>query len=222
MALPTPSLVTPSSAICDGVRWITASARIAVAATVAALTLLTPSPPANAAQWKAKVEIRTYPVTGTTGQSIYESIGRNGPKIGKTRAIAHTTFDLKWRRKYVPVGRSCKLVSAKPFFTIIYTVPKVTGKLPPDTARKWKTFHAGILAHEKVHGQYARDMLASLIGNTVGLTVQNDPNCQKIRAEVLTRVKAAYATYRNRSRAFDRVETAGNGGIRRLVRGFLG
>ena len=49
-------------------------------------------------------KIVTYPISGSSGVDLYVSIGERGPKVGPTRAIAHTTFDLKWSRKEWKVG----------------------------------------------------------------------------------------------------------------------
>ena len=186
------------------------------------LTALPFCVPAQAAKWKAVEQIKHYTISGTTGRALYVSIGRNGPRIGDGRAtIAHTNWDLRWRRKYRPRDKACTLVSARPFFTITYTLPKPAAKLPRPVARQWKTFAKGIAVHEKVHGTYARAMVNQIIDATVSLTVENDPKCRKIRSEVLTRVKAAYADYKAKGSAFDRAEMAVGGSVRGLVEGLL-
>ncbi len=178
--------------------------------------------PAQAAKWKVVEQIKHYPISGTTGRALYISIGRNGPRIGGGRAtIAHTNWDLRWRRKYRPRNKACTLVSARPFFTITYTLPKPTAKLPRPVARQWNTFAKGIAMHEKVHGTYARAMVGQIIDATVNLTVENDPKCLKIRAEVLAHVKAAYSDYKAKGRAFDRAEMTVGGNVRGLVEGLL-
>ena len=180
-----------------------------------------------AAKWKATEKVKHYSITGSTGRALYVAIGKKGPRLkGGRQTIAHTTFDLKWRRNYKPVklgnGKACRLVSAKPFFTIIYTLPRVVSKMPPYMEREWKIFYAGIAEHEKVHGVYAREMVAQIIDTTVGLTVQNDPKCKKIRTEVLERVKTAYADYKAKGRIFDRTEMSAGGNVRGLVGKLLG
>lgn len=182
------------------------------------LTALFLATPAQAAEFKTVERIKHYSVSGKTGPQLYESIGKNGPRIrGGRPTIALTSWDLKWRRNYQPRGSACTLVSAKPFFTITYTLPKPAAKLRGATARHWKVFAAGIAAHEKVHGKYARAMVDTIIRTTVSLTVEGDPKCRKIRAEVLKRVKAALATYNVRSRAFDREEMAAGGNVHALI-----
>ena len=173
--------------------------------------------------WKAKERIKSYPITGTTGRALYASIGKHGPRLkGGRRTIAHTTFDLKWRRNYKPQGSACKLVSARPFLTIIYTVPKVKTNLTGPLASKWNRFYAGILTHEKVHGKYVREAVYEIMQSTVGLTVKNDLKCQKIRTKVLQEVKTAYKNYSTKSRVFDQAETTSNGNVRQLVKALVG
>jgi len=178
--------------------------------------------PAFAQQWQAKETVKPYAISGTTGPELYGSIGAQGPLIGgSTRTIAHTTYDLKWSRKYVPEGDSCRLVSAKPFLTIIYTLPKPSAKLPPETASQWKTFIDGISAHEKVHGDYIREMVDTLIATTVGLTVAGDPGCRKIKEDIKPLILAAGLAYQQKSREFDRVEMSKGANVHSLILGLV-
>ncbi len=185
-----------------------------------ALLLLSPAS-ALAGDWKAGERTEHYRISGNSGFALYRSIGENGPLIGpggnRTRTIAHTTFDLKWRRDYRPDGNACEVRSALPFLTVITTLPKPADKLPPALAAGWKAFADGIAAHEKVHGRMIVAMTANIIEATVGLRVEDDAGCKKIRAEVLSRVKRAYADYHDESAAFDRQEMSNGGTIHRLI-----
>ena len=172
----------------------------------------------KAANWKATEQIVYYPISGQTGRALYESIGKQGPELAAgRRVIAHTTFDLKWRRNYKPQNGGCRLVSARPFFKIIYTLPKPKGRLKNTLKRDWGVFSAGILEHEKVHGVYAREMVEQIIKTTVGLSVKGDSKCRKIRDEVLTRVKTAYRDYKRKGRVFDRADLGVGGNVQKLV-----
>src|SRR5690606_28969288 len=57
--------------------------------------LLGAFPVVVSAEGRIAERIETYPINGRTGMELYLSIGERGPKLGNTRAIAHTTFDLK-------------------------------------------------------------------------------------------------------------------------------
>jgi predicted secreted Zn-dependent protease len=177
--------------------------------------------PAHAADWKPVERVKRYSISGATAPELYAAIGISGPLIGKVRTIALTEWDLKWRRDYRPDGTACVLKSAKPFLTITTTLPKPAANLLDPTARLWKAFIDGIAAHEKVHAADISAMTDGIIAATAGLTVQNDPHCKLIRAEVLKIVKAANEDYKARSRAFDQVEMAKGGNVQLLILGLV-
>jgi predicted secreted Zn-dependent protease len=182
-----------------------------------AAAMLLAVPAAVQADGSFAEKIVTYPIDGGTGVELYLSIGERGPKVGPTRAIAHTTFDLKWSRKYEPRGGTCVLTTARPWLTITYTVPKPSRKLPPAVRARWDAFAAGVLAHEKVHGGSIRAMVKAIEGFSVGFTTENDPGCKKIRTELTRRLAAASEAQRREGRDFDREEFAEGGNMRRLI-----
>jgi len=173
--------------------------------------------PAAQAQWKPTEKIVNYAITGRTGIALYESIGENGPKVSLGRTIAYTTFDLKWSRRYVPENGGCRLAKAVPHLTIIYRFPKPSTPLPPATQKLWDTFIAGITAHERVHGEMILDMVKKIEATSIGLTVADDPKCQKIRQELTTRLAALSEEQRRKSREFDRVEMSDGGNVHQLI-----
>ena len=156
---------------------------LALSLTTAVLLASTPA----LADWKAVEQVENYSITGRTGLELYKSIGERGPQIGNTRAVAHTTFKLTWTRKYEPRGNSCVLAVARPKLIITYTLPKPKGELPAPVRRNWETFISGIAAHERVHGDYIKDMVREIEALSVGFTVEGDPGCKKIRAEQIGR-----------------------------------
>jgi predicted secreted Zn-dependent protease len=177
--------------------------------------------PAQAADWQPRELVKHYSISGATAPELYAAIGGSGPLIGKNRAIALTSWDLKWRRDYQSDGSACALISAIPFLTITTTLPKPAVTLRDPAARLWKIFIDGIAAHEKVHGGDVQSMVNDIITGTVGLAVENDPQCKKIREEVLILVKAANEAYKAKSRAFDRVEMAKGGNVHGLILGLV-
>jgi len=188
-----------------------------------ALAVISTAFSASAQDWTATEVTKPYVIAGSTGIELYQSIGERGPATSNgSRAIAHTTWDLKWRRNYQPQpDGSCKLVSAKPFVTITYTLPRAPAKLSGAAAGHWNTFINGITAHEKEHGRMIRDMVGEVIATTVGLTVAGDGKCQKIRKQIETPLIAARDAYRARSRAFDKVEMSEGGNVHRLILGLV-
>jgi predicted secreted Zn-dependent protease len=193
---------------------------IPVRRTAAALLFL--SLPAHADVRATDVE-KTYPISGTTGIALYESIGARGPRIrsGTSSAIATTDFDLKWGRDYKRDGEDCVLAAARPFLTITYTLPKPKEVLPPDVAARWRVFIAGIRAHEAVHGKYIADMAQEVYDTTVGFRQQNDPDCKTIRDAIQVPLKAVFARYKARTRAFEQAEMGAGGNIERLILGLV-
>lgn len=171
----------------------------------------------GAEAWQPRFVVSPYAIAGETGPELYASIGENGQKLGSARAIAHTNWQLKWRRDYQPDGTACVLRSALPFLTITTTLPKPSAKLSGAPARLWADFIKGITAHEKVHGRDIIAMTEDIITATEGLRQENDPGCKAIRAEVLKRATAANEAYKAKSRAFDQAEMASGGNVHRLI-----
>ncbi|MBZ0161255.1 MAG: DUF922 domain-containing protein [Notoacmeibacter sp.] len=174
--------------------------------------------PARAEIRATEVE-KTYAIAGATGAELYESIGEHGPAIreGAASAIAYTTFDLKWRRDYRRDGDACVLAAATPFLTITYTLPKPAGRLPPETAARWRAFIDGIRAHEKAHGAMIRDLVADILATTIGFRQDDDPGCKQIRKAIYTPLNAAYDRHKARSRAFDADEMGPGGNVQKLI-----
>lgn len=182
-----------------------------------AAALLTATTP-RAAEWKAVEREAPYLVHGTTGPELYASIGAHGPQVGGlARAIAHTTFKLTWTRDYQPRDGGCTLASAKPRLVITYTLPRPAQGLSGAVRSNWQTFIAGVRDHERVHGEIIKAMVREIEGASVGLRVDDDPDCRKIRRELTRRLAGISGRQRSRSREFDRVELGDGGNIHQLI-----
>jgi predicted secreted Zn-dependent protease len=176
------------------------------------------SPNVAQADWQAVENIQAYSVAGKTGAELYASIGERGPKVGNSgRAIAFTNFKLTWTRKYEPRGNACVLAVARPKLVITYVLPKPAERLPPPIARTWDTFISGVRQHELVHGDLIKDMVKKIETVSVGLSVANDPKCQKIRTELTARLGELSRAQRQQSRDFDQAELNSGGNIHQLV-----
>nr|WP_051321030.1 DUF922 domain-containing protein [Rhizobium mesoamericanum] len=169
------------------------------------------------AEWQPVEQVQTYTVTGSSGAALYGSIGERGPELAGARAVAHTTFKLTWTRKYERRGNACVLAVARPKLIITYTLPKPATKLPTATQVSWATFIAGIEKHERVHGDYIKEMVRDIEAMSVGLSADDDPDCSKIRVELTKRLGELSARQRQQGRDFDKVEMSEGGNIRRLV-----
>jgi predicted secreted Zn-dependent protease len=175
-------------------------------------------PVAARADWQAVEKVETYAIAGKTGPELYASIGERGPKIGNNvRVIAHTNFKLTWSRNYQADGGACTLVSVRPNLVITYSLPKPAEKLPPAMARKWETFITGVRNHEDVHGGFIKDMVRKIELATAGLSVADDPKCQKIRVELTRRLSEISQFREQQNRDFDRTELSDGGNVQQLI-----
>ncbi|MET3648640.1 DUF922 domain-containing Zn-dependent protease [Phyllobacterium ifriqiyense] len=176
-------------------------------------------PGTAAAEWTATETVQPYAIAGKSGASLYASIGERGPQLGgRVRTIAHTNFKLTWTRKYErQADNACKLVSARPKLIITYTLPKPSDRLPDAVEKSWNAFITGVRNHELVHGEQIKEMVRAIEASTIGLSVPDDPDCQKIRLEMQPRLSALSIAQRQKSRDFDRDEMSDGGNIQQLI-----
>lgn len=172
---------------------------------------------AMAQDWQAVERVEPYKVQGATGMELYQSIGARGPKLGLARVIAHTGFKLTWTRKYERQGDACVITVNKPNLVITYTLPKLKSTLAEPLKSRWDTFIAGVTAHEKIHGDFIKDMVKEIEAMSVGMTVEDDPNCKKIRPQLQARLGELSQAQRARSRDFDKVELSDGGNVHQLI-----
>jgi predicted secreted Zn-dependent protease len=172
---------------------------------------------AVAQDWQAVERVEPYSVQGTTGMEIYQAIGERGPKLGVARVIAHTGFKLTWTRRYERQGNTCVITVNRPNLVITYTLPTLKTKLSEPLKSRWQTFIEGVTAHEKIHGDFIRDMVKEIEAMSVGMTVENDPDCKKIRPQLQARLGELSQAQRARSRDFDKVEMSEGGNVHQLI-----
>jgi predicted secreted Zn-dependent protease len=120
-------------------------------------------------------------------------------------------------RNYQADGGACTLVSVRPNLVITYSLPKPAKKLPPAMARKWETFITGVRNHEHVHGGFIKDMVRKIELATAGLSVADDPKCQKIRVELTRRLSEISQFREQQNRDFDRTELGNGGNVQQLI-----
>ena len=171
------------------------------------------------AEWQTVETTKTYPIAGTSGRELYDSIGERGPLLGpKVRAIAHTDFKLTWTRKYEPQpDGACKITVNIPKLVITYMLPKPSVPLPASTRKSWQKFIAGVEGHERVHGSFIKDMVKEIEAMSVGFSVPDDPKCSKIRVELTKRLGEISSKERQKNSDFDKVEFSDGGNLQQLV-----
>lgn len=194
--------------------------KIPAALLLTALAAAAPEAQAQSA-WTPAERIEHYTVKGATGAGLYAAIGTRGPKLGLSRVIAHTTFTLTWTRKYQPRGQACVIAVAKPKLTLIYTLPEASGKLPAPLAASWARFAEGVAAHERVHGGFITQMVREIEAFSLGLRVENDPDCKKIRPVLQQRLGELSDRQRQKGREFDIVEMGKGGTVQQLILGLV-
>lgn len=190
--------------------------RRALVRLVPILVLTCPSA-ALAADWQPVEQVKTYAISGRTGAELYESIGARAPKAGGGLAIAHTGFKLTWTRTYEVQGSACVITVARPRVIITYTLPRPENRLPPAVAASWSRFIAGVETHERVHGGFIKDLVQQIQDVSLGLKVENDPSCQKIRQQLTARLGALSKAERAKNVEFDRVELSPGGNVHQLI-----
>lgn len=188
-----------------------------LSAAIAAIALFVAAASPALAAGEVIEQTETYAVAGTTGAALYASIGERGPKIGSSRVIAHTGFKLTWRRDYQQRGTDCVLASAIPRLVIITTLPKPAATLSADVAARWRTFIDGVSAHERIHGENLKRMASDIEKATVGLSAENDPDCNKLRAKMQPILKEISQERQAKDRAFDEAEFGAGGTVQKLV-----
>ncbi|NBB46759.1 DUF922 domain-containing protein [Rhizobium sp. CRIBSB] len=174
-----------------------------------------------AADWQATERVEHYKVNGTSPMELYQSIGERGPKLSLGRVIAHTTFKLTWQRDYQQQGQACVLATAKPKLLITYTLPRPAQKLAPEVAAKWEVFYDGIVTHEKLHGQFMKDLTQQIQDVSIGLRDENDPGCKKVRAALQAQLKPISDAHVARHSEYDQVELSPGGAVHQLILAFL-
>lgn len=177
--------------------------------------------PVAAQSWEAMEKTEYYKIRGETPMALYQSIGEGGPLLGGGRTIAHTSFKLTWQRDYQQQGSACVLASAKPKLIITYTLPKPAGALPADVQAKWDRFFAGIVKHEKLHGEFMRDLTQQIQDVSVGLRDENDTGCKKVRAALQAQLKPISDAHGARHSEYDRVEMSPGGAVHQLILAFV-
>ena len=177
--------------------------------------------PAAAQEWQATEKVEHYKVNGTAPMELYQSIGERGPKLSLGRVIAHTTFKLTWQRDYQQQGAACVLATAKPRLVITYTLPKPAQKLSPEVAAKCQAFYDGIVEHEKLHGQFMKDLTQAIQDVSIGLRDENDPGCKKVRAALQAQLKPISDAHVARHSEYDQVEMSPGGAVHQLILTFL-
>lgn len=168
---------------------------------------------------KSVVDVKTYAVSGDSGQALMEAMDRNGPRHGfLARAIAQTRYSVDWDRTWLVSNGRCRLMKADVTLKVNYRYPALAGEAPPALKKRWRQFVAGVRKHEETHGRLARRMTDEAYDAAFRISVDDDPFCRKAKAELKQIVHAIYADYEARQQRFDAIEHQPGGPVEKLVR----
>lgn len=180
---------------------------------------------ALAQKWKAEEVIDYYPVKGSTAPELYRSIGQNGPMVNEKRAMALTSYVLKWKRDFAQENNRCVIKSATPLLKITYTLPKFDTKngqkLSPELNAKWNIFADALYKHEQEHGDIIKRMVEELTQESLQLKTADDPQCKRMRTVLADLVTEYVGRQRKEGQNFDRKEMARGGPIEQEIYKFM-
>jgi predicted secreted Zn-dependent protease len=198
-----------------------ATGRISASVLLTCIAGLAAGGSANAA---AKVAVKTeyYQISGKTGQALLDAMDRTGPKHGfLTRAIAQTRYSMHTTADWRQLNGVCRSHNVKVNLAITYVYPRPVAKFDARLARRWGHFMAGVVTHEKKHGQIAQEMAVAAARTISKMAVRDRPNCPNVQRLMKSKVNAVVAEYERRQERFDNQEHRNGGNIDRLVGGLL-
>jgi len=165
-----------------------------------------------------------YNVSGSTGQQIFESIRKNGPRTGRAsltggtgHAIATAEFDLEFSNvKKAIVNNRCRVIDVDLVLSVKYTYPrwKTPKAASKNMRRVWKKFSSTVQWHEQQHTRIAKDYAKDyekIIRNT---RFKASTNCDEFSVASMFKVQRAAVKSTRRQKQFDRKD------LRRGGRGF--
>ena len=191
----------------------------AMAACVIAAATVTPS------YAKVKIVERTkfYSISGKTGYDLVIDMNRRGPRHSfLSKAIAQTRYSIDPSGSFVSDRGSCRIANARLVLDLTYTYPKLSGKLPPKLARRWRTFEAATRRHEHTHGRIARKLAAELDRLLTRVSMNKDADCNRLAAKVHREYNALYDKYEKMQNDFDRAEHRKGGPVEKSVLRLVG
>jgi len=176
--------------------------------------------PANA---KTTETTKYYNVTGKTGMELFRDMNRRGPKHGfLTKAIAQTQFKPDVRGQIVFQDGICRTKNARYAMQITYVYPKVTGKLDPRLAARWRTFLAAVVRHEQAHGRLGRKLVDDINRTMRNFKMADRQSCRKADAALTKQVNAMVVAYNKSQRDFDKREHRPGGPVEKSTMALIG
>ncbi|MDP9138969.1 MAG: DUF922 domain-containing Zn-dependent protease [Pseudomonadota bacterium] len=146
-----------------------------------------------------------YPVSGSSAQTLYSSMLRNGPHVGGYRAYASISMAPSISA-YVQQGdASCRIrkFAIGVTFTIRLPELKQASKLGPDVRRNFAAFYAFAKRHEETHRSIWLKCAAEA---EAAVNAISSKNCAETNRRALKAVERMNACRASRDTAFDNAE----------------
>jgi predicted secreted Zn-dependent protease len=189
-----------------GAFWLAAAMGLAAAVPAGATT-------------RVSVKTEYYRISGKTGAALLDQMDRRGPKHGfMSRAIAQTRYSMYSGADWSHSNGICRARDVSVDLSITYVYPRPAGPVSTDLLRRWKTFMAGVVAHEEMHGRIARQMASAAAKAVSGMAVRDARDCPSVDRMMKRKIDAIVAAYEARQERFDDQEHRQGGNIDGLVR----
>lgn len=194
---------------------------------LAAVTILLAFSLVNTASARVIIKERTkyYTVTGKTGQQVFKSIVRRGPKLRLIgHAIATTTTKIRLRNiKPVVNKRECKIANVDVLVDITYRLPRWKGsrRASAKLRNNWNQFNAQVVKHEQTHGRISREYAREIEKKIKATRGRASRKCKNFGKRQLRSIKRLQRSIQKRHARFDRREGRASARIRRLQKALL-
>lgn len=147
-----------------------------------------------------------YSVGGSTGKEIYGQIGRKGPKLSGQRDHKVATTSMKFDIRNVDGGirgARCVITKADVHVSIVYRIPKWTGRGSASVRKAWQAFEAHIWRHEKRHKDIAVEYANRLEKGLKGLSGDARRDCAGMEAAAKRLSEKSVAWHTRKQDGFD-------------------
>lgn len=189
-----------------------------------AVLLVMPMTAANAGVI-VKEKSAFYNVTGKTGEQIFESIRKNGPRTGNSsltggggsHAIATAEFDIQFQNiKKAIVQNRCRVTNVDLVLNVKYTYPrwKTPKGVSNNMRRVWKKFSDTVQWHEQQHTRIAKEYAKDYEKIIRSTRFKASTNCDEFTVTSMFKVQRAAIKSTRKQKQFDRKD------LRRGGRGF--
>ena len=168
-----------------------------------------------------KERVTHYNVSGKTGERLWKSINRRGPKVRRTHAVATTNRKLKLRRVKTGIrGSKCVIKNVDMHVSLTYRYPKwVHRRSAKASARRtWDKFYKQLIRHEKAHGKIEKDFVKNVHRAFLKARGSKSKNCRDLKRKISRKIERLQKRANRAHRRLDRRDSYASARIRRYQR----